>query len=67
MKSIAVGLIILALGFAACGFVTGELLKSAAPLIFQIPLLPFILYCLAVITLGLAGFAIYKAATYKGY
>ncbi len=66
MKGIAIGLTVLLLGIAACGFIAGEIIKSATAL-QGATYLPFIFYGLAGITLIVDIFAIYKAATYKGY
>jgi len=69
LKGIAIGLTVLACGFLACGYVTGQIIQSSIDIqfILQVPLLPYILYGLGVITFIADAVVIYKAATYKGY
>jgi len=69
LKGIAVGLTVLALGFLACAFVTGQIIESYVdvPFILQLPALPFVLCGLAGVTFIIDAVVIYKTATYKGY
>jgi hypothetical protein len=69
MKGIAAGLTVLLLGLVAAGFVTGKIIELLVnvPFILAMPILPYIFYILAAITLLIDIWAIYKAATYKGW